>query len=358
MRLTTLIITLALFSPFCLAESGVDIGADASKDQKTSVSSKISREKSMSISQDQKSSRRRGSEKANENRRETSRSKSRRIGTDRSTKNDTSYSLSVVNLLLSTVAELENSEGNFKNCHLLSNSFTQKFPIAVPIGVGDNVEVSWVTNAGGIASPTLARWLVNDLTPGFDQLQSYLSCWLWYGEILTASLDDLVKEAEKGVYRNEKHVKHDAIVILKRNARSRDIMNSVLQQTAGIEACSLPTGKGIENESEIRVLCGSIEIRPHEGVVMNYGTPLFNADSIKGRKLDIAITASDSTHEGIELAQDYRDSSSESSRRFSSAEQSTENGRSLSYRKSEGADESISSDDDIRANETFKASPQ
>jgi hypothetical protein len=354
MRSITSIITFAIFSPFCFAQSGVDIGADSSKDQKTSISSKLSREKSMSISQDQKSSRRLGSEKAKENRSETSRSKSQRSGTDRSIKNDTAYSLSVVNILLSTVAELENSEGNFKNCHLLSNSFTQKFPIAT----GTSGKISWVTNAGGITSPTLTRWLVNDLSPGFDQLRSYISCWLWYGEILAASLDDLAKAAEKGVYRNEKHVSHDAIVALKRNAWSRDIMDAVLQQTAEIETCSLPTGKGIENESEIRVLCGSIEIRPHEGIVMSYGTPLFNADSIKGRKLDIAIITSDSTHEGIDIAQDFRDSSSESSRSFNSSEQSTENGRSLSYRKSETNDQSISSDDDIRANETFKASPQ
>jgi|GEM_PF-3207078 len=355
MRLTTLIITLALFSPFCLAESGVDIGADASKDQKTSVNSKISREKSMSISQDQKSSRRTGTEKSRENRRETSRSRTHRSGVDKSTKTDITYSLSGTSLLISALSALEKTDPDFAYCKILSNSSHSKFPFVIwhdgTIGWSDRMRLSEREEL----QLTIPTWVVTDIHPDFEELRRYFGCWIWYAELLAGSIDELAKF---GVFHSEAEVRRTATAIIKRNAQRRDILNQAFRQINEIEACNIPTIQGARDPAKILIQCGSVEIRPREGIATINGSPLFSADSIQSRRFDVVIAASDSSHNGTEATQEARDSSSSSSRNFSSAEHSQESGRSLSFRKSEGSDQSISSDDDIRSNESFKATPE
>lgn len=356
------------------AGTGVDIGSDASKDHKTGESTKITREKSASQNRDQKSSDRHGNEQSNEFRRESAESQSNRSGRDFRYLNAFAYGYNGVTALLKALSELEKTDKDFKSCAILSKSMSNDFPFYETF----TERITFISDAlkdprfkfkffSYSPDPTKmygnnmslmnveypAMIAVDDIEPEFDKLKSYFQCWVYYGELLASAADEI---KDYGTFASEKDVVQVAKQIFRKYNADQNFRDGLFVQTSDIDSCMIPTSDGLK-QAPLVIQCGSIRIYPQLATAEMYGSPLFNGQSIKGRLLRVDISSTASAHVGVENSNDTRKSSGTSSRTFSAHDQSIEDGRSLSIRKAQSNDQSISSDQDIKSSQSFKATP-
>lgn len=351
----------------------MDIGSDASKDHKTSENSKITREKSATRNRDQRSSDRQGSEQSLEQRRENSDAQSNRSGYTYSQKNAFSWGYNGVTALFKALSQLEKTDKDFRSCAILHKSSTNDFPFFHPI----TQRITWYSKSSkdpmlkpiygiwstmpkqGLQNP-LGEFLqygpsfpVDDTEPEFDEVKSYFQCWMWYGELMSVVADEL-KTYQRFI--SEKEVIEISKNLFRKYNADTDFRQAVLSEFQDIDSCYIPTLDGISQDPLV-ITCGSIRIFPRLATAEVYGAPLFNGQSVKGRLLRLDIASSSDVHRSSERSTENRQSSGTSSRAFNAHDQSIEDGRSLSIRKSQSGDQSISSDQDIKSSESVKATP-
>jgi hypothetical protein len=194
---------------------------------------------------------------------------------------------------------------------------------------------------------------VTDIEPEFDKLKNYFQCWAYYAELLAVVSDDI---KSFGTFVSEKEVVNVAKNLFRKWNSDATLRNAVLEQTDDIDNCLIPTSDGLK-QAPIVIQCGSMRIFPQLATAEMFGSPLFNGQSIKGRMLRVDISSTASAHAGSETASEFRKSRGDSNRTFSAHDQSVEDGRSLSLRKTQTDDQSISADQDIKSSQSFKATP-